>query len=375
MAPSSEPGEGVLISKHQAPHGRIHHNAEVPTGGLMARTDIRLALPSRGILQNGAQDLLAACGMRIFRPNPRQYEARIPSLDGVTVMFQRPGDIVTGVRQGSVDFGITGLDVLREKQLSAAAVYDVLMLHDALGFGPCTLNLAVPEDAPALTMSDVASWAEELASENRVLRIATKFPRLTGQFLQQHGIAPYQLVSVEGTLEIAPAIGYADLISDLVSSGVTLRDNHLRPLKDGLILRSQACLIANRRALANRPEVLNIARHLLEHIEAYFRAASCYLVIANIRGESPQAVAQSMFGQPHIGGLQGPTIAPVYPPDGNVDHNWYAVNIVVREDVLFAAIAELRAIGGSGVIVAPLTYIFEEEPARYQAMLDALGKL
>jgi ATP phosphoribosyltransferase len=340
----------------------------------MTRTDIRLALPSKGILQNGAQDLLAACGMRIFRPNPRQYEARIPSLEGITVMFQRPGDIVTGVREGSVDFGITGLDILQEKQSGTVAKHEVLMLHDALGFGPCTLNLAVPEDAPVLTMADVASWAQQLATESRVLRIATKFPRLTGQFLEQHGIEPYQLINVEGTLEIAPAIGFADMIADLVSSGITLRDNHLRPMQDGLILRSQACLIANRRALRNRPEVLDIARHLLEHIEAHFRAAGCYLVIANIRGESPQAVAQSMFNQPHIGGLQGPTIAPVFPPNGEVDHNWFAINIVVRKDVLFAAIAELRAIGGSGVIVAPLTYIFEEEPARYEAMLAALEK-
>ncbi len=338
----------------------------------MVRTDIRLALPSKGILQNGAVELLDACGMKIFRPNPRQYEAKIPALDGLSVMFQRPGDIVVSVRQGSVDFGITGLDVLREKEGDNGENNSILILHDALGFGPCTLNLAVPENSDVFTMSDLASWSAKLTRQKTPLRIATKFPNLTSDFLKKHGIQSYKLINVEGTLEIAPAIGYADVIADLVSSGVTLRDNHLRPLADGLILRSQACLIANRDALKSRPEVLAIARQLLEYIEAHYRAQGSHLVIANMRGNSPEEIANKMSTQPHISGLQGPTIAPVYPPDEHSQNIWFAVNIVVHQDSLFAAINELRMIGGSGVIVAPLTYIFEEEPTRYQAMLTTL---
>lgn len=359
----------------------------------MERTDIRLALPSKGILQEGALDFLEACGLRVFRPNPRQYEATIPGLKGMTVMFQRPGDIVVSVQQGSVDFGITGYDVLAEKgQANSGPLAngngEVLTLHDELGFGPCTLNLAVPEDTPARTIGELAAWAKKLGKDGRELRIATKFPRLTSHFLDSHGVAPYRLIGVEGTLEIAPAIGYADLIADLVSSGVTLRDNHLRPLDDGLILRSQAVLIANRHALQTRPEVLAIARHLLEYIEAHQRAAGSFLVTANVRGESPQAIAERMFTQTSIGGLQGPTISQVVTPE-QVDKRaegqrsggageqpgWYAVNVVVRKTQLFDAIGELRAIGGSGVIVAPCAYIFEEEPARYRAMLRAIGEI
>ena len=82
----------------------------------MTRNDIRLALPSKGILQDGSIEYLEACGLKIFRSNPRQYAATIPSLPGVVVMFQRPGDIVTSVRAGSIDFGITGYDVLAEKE-------------------------------------------------------------------------------------------------------------------------------------------------------------------------------------------------------------------------------------------------------------------
>lgn len=345
----------------------------------MERNDIRLALPSKGILQDGAVEFLESCGLRVFRPNPRQYAATIKGLPGVTVLFQRPGDIVVSVQQGSVDFGITGYDVLAERLAKPGGETGngqsaVLMLHDELGFGPCSLVVAVPEDKPAQTSADLASWARELAGQGGALRVATKFPHLTARYLEERGVAPFKLIGVEGTLEIAPAIGYADLIADLVSSGVTLRDNHLRPLQDGTILRSQACLIANRAALQARPEVLATARHLLEYIEAHQRASGSYLVTANMRGESAEAIGRDMFRRTSLGGLQGPTVSPVIAREHwQTGTNWFAVNIVVRKDQLFEAIAELRAIGGSGVIVAPCAYIFEEEPARYRAMLDALA--
>ncbi|MCA9958875.1 MAG: ATP phosphoribosyltransferase [Anaerolineales bacterium] len=335
----------------------------------MTRTDIRIALPSKGALAEDSLVLLAEAGLKVRRPNPRQYQATIPALPGVTVIFQRPGDIVVGVRQGSIDFGITGYDILAEKG-NVNGDQPILLLHDALGYGHCTLNLAVPEDVPVRNMAELQAWAEELAGNGRPLRIATKFPHTTAQFLAQTNIQPVKLIDAEGTLEIAPDIGFADLISDLVSSGTTLRDNHLRPLTDGLILESQAALIANRQALQTRPEVRAVARQMLEYIEAHLRAQGSYLIIANVRGESPQAISRQMAGRPYIGGLQGPTIATIVPPDGV--GNWFSVSIVVGKANLVPAIAELRAIGGSGVIVTPITYIFEEEPARYKAMLAAL---
>ena len=338
----------------------------------MSRTDIRLALPSKGALHKDAFDFLEACGLKIFRPNPRQYEATIPSLPELTVMFQRPGDIVAGVREGSLDFGMTGLDILAEKAYGRS--HTILVIHDALGFGPCTLYLAVPEAQTPHTMADLAAWAKELGANGRSLRVATKFPKITGAYLEKHGVAPVKLISVEGTLEIAPTIGYADIISDLVSSGITLRDNHLRTIEDGEILASQACLIANKEALKTRPEVLSVARQLIEYIEAHLRAENSYLVTTNVRGSSPEDIAEKMLSQPHLRGLRGPTIAPVvarhHVPD---EPDWFAVNIVVQKSNLFQAIAELRAIGGSGVVVSPCKYIFEEEPERYRAMLTALN--
>ena len=336
----------------------------------MTRTDIRLALPSKGALQKEAMALLAECGLTVKKSNPRQYKATIPEMPGVTVLFQRPGDIVVGVRQGSIDFGVTGLDIISEKG-NLNGDQPVLTIHEALGFGHCTLNLAAPEELPVQNIADLQDWAAELAENGRSLRIATKFPHTTGQFLDDHHIAPYKLIDAEGTLEIAPDIGFADIIADLVSSGVTLRDNHLRPLDDGLILESQAALIANKEALQMRPEVRAIARQLLEYIEAHLRALGSYLIITNMRGDSPEAIAKLMGERPYISGLQGPTIATIVSPQ-ETGEQWYSVSIVVTKATLVKAIAELRTAGGSGVIVSPIAYIFEEEPERYRKMLTAL---
>jgi len=330
----------------------------------MTQPTIRLSLPSKGRLESDALDFLAETGLRVFKPNPRQYEAQVPALPELGVIFQRPGDIVVSVRQGSVDFGITGMDVIEEKR---GANGDILVLHDALGFGHCALKLAVPESWTVVT--DIPSLKKYASTFNRPLRVATKFPVLTERFLDQHKI-PHTLISAEGTLETAPTIGYADIISDLVSSGQTLQDNRLRALPDGLIQPSQAALIANRKTLQTNPNALEMARRLLEYIEAHLRAKENHLVIANMRGLSPEAIASKMFTQPSVGGLQGPTISPIFTRESN--QGWHSVSIVVRRDHLPQAITELRSIGGSGIIVSPVTYIFEEEPPRYKAMLDAL---
>jgi ATP phosphoribosyltransferase len=290
----------------------------------------------------------------------------MPALPDLAVLFQRPGDIVVSVRDGSVDFGITGIDVIEERRGENG---DVIVLHDALGFGTCSLSLAVPEEwSSVLAVADLKECAGRLG---RQLRVATKYPFLTARFLDQRGI-PHTLISAEGTLETAPAIGYADLISDLVSSGQTLRDNRLRALQDGVIQTSQAALIANQAALKEHPRAMEIARYLLETIEAHLRASDNLAIFANIRGESPEAIAGRIFAQETIGGLQGPTISQVLVRSG--DPQWFDVHIVVRRDQLYKAINELRSIGGSGVVVTSVMYIFEEEPPRYRALLNALAE-
>jgi len=329
----------------------------------MTRNEIRIALPSKGILAENTLNLLSRAGLGVYKPNPRQYMATIPSLPGLTVLFQRAGDIAVSVHDGTVDFGITGWDMVAEKSDNGA----VLPLLPELGYGFCSLNVIVPEDwTHTRKMADLPDVQTEL---DRPLRVATKFPKVTQTFFEQHGLNDVQFIPAEGTLEIAPTIGYTDFIVDLVSSGVTLRDNHLRILEDGQILKSQACLVGNRAALKSRPEVLVVARQIIEFIIAHLRAIDNVAIFANMRGESPEAIGELMFPQATIGGLQGPTISPIITRDGS---NWYAANIVVRKDQLAKAITELRSIGGSGVIVTPVSYIFEEEPEEYKQMLKKM---
>jgi len=324
----------------------------------------RISLPSKGRLADDALAFLNDCGLTVYKPNPRQYEAVIPALPELCVLFQRPGDIVVSVQEGSVDFGITGLDVVEERKSGNG---DLILLHEALEFGNCTLNLAVPETwEDVLVVADLAARAKNLG---RPLRVATKYPNLAGKFLRQHNI-PHTLISAEGTLETAPAIGYADLICDVVSSGQTLRDNRLRPISDGNLLASQAVLIANTHTLKTRSQALDVARTLLEFFEGHLRARENLAVFANMRGSSAEAIAELIFTRCNIHGLQGPTISRVIVQSR--DPNWYAVNIIVQRNQIFQAINELRAIGGSGVVVMPITYIFDEEPPRYTRMLKIL---
>ena len=334
---------------------------------MSVRTDIRISLPSKGRLAEDSVNFLAACGLKIYKPNPRQYAASIPALPNVTVLFQRPTDIVVSVRDGSVDFGITGLDVTTEY---GGKDGEILVLHEGLGFGGCRLAIAVPEAwDQVISMVELAKYTQNLG---RPLRVATQFTSTVSDFLDANRIQPVTLIHAEGTLEVAPEIGYADCIADLVSSGQTLRDNRLRVLSDGIILNSQAALVSNYAALRQRPEVLSVARTLLEFTEAHLRAQDHVMVVANMRGDSAEGVAAEMFNTTVLGGLEGPTLSPVVVREDAKD--LFAAQIVVRRDQLIKAIAELRTIGGSGVVVTPVTYIFEEEPVRIKAMLDAVNK-
>jgi ATP phosphoribosyltransferase len=332
---------------------------------------IRLALASKGRMETETLAFLDECGLHVSKVNPRQYIATIPAIPELEVWFQRSADIVRKVRYGDVSLGITGFDSVAEY---GGEGDEVIVLHDTLGFGGCQLVLAVPEEWDDVnSVDDLAALARRRAAEGRPLRIGTKYEGLVVRFLAEREIEPYQLIRAEGALEAGPLMGYADLIVDLTATGITLRENRLKLIEGGTLLTSEACLIGNRDALSKQPGVLMVAQQLLEFIEAHLRATGFHAIIANIEGESPQAVAQKVLSQPDLAGLQGPTISPVYLRQSDTG-NWYAISIIVRKQRLVQAVGQLRAIGGSGVVVTPASYIFEDEPATYQKLLAELGK-
>ncbi len=320
---------------------------------------IRIALPSKGLLSEASKRLLADVGLSVYNPNPRQYIAWIPRMPEVEVIFQRPGDIVISVRDGSVDFGITGRDIYLEM---IDANGSILELHNKLGFGKCTLNAIVPDD-----WVDVDTLEDLRRYQSQPLKVATKFPNLTKKFFAENNV-PIKVIRAEGALEIAPTVGYADLIVDLVSTGTTLRDNRLKKLKGGNLLDAEACLIANKAALRN-PATFAVATQLLELISAHLRAKENLAIFANIRGSSEKEIEQKVFNQNVISGLQGPTISRVL---NRTNEPYYSIHVVVAKHSLHQAVQEIRSIGGSGVVVSPVNYIFEEEPQELTRMMAAL---
>ncbi len=329
------------------------------------RNDIRLALPSKGRLQQPTLDFLARCGFDVKQSATRSYIGYIPALPKVTVLFQRPRDIVVSVAGGGVDFGITGYDVIADANVGDA----VRVLHDALGYGKCRVVIAVPESwEDVRTMAELAAKVRAMAQP---LRVVTKYHHLTREFLRKHDVAPFTLIDAEGSLEVVPEIGYADIVVDIAETGATLQQNRLRMIEDGIILHTQASLVANCNSL-KRPEVMDVAIEMLEYFEAHRRAEGYFMIWANVRGQSLEDVGRTITLRTTLGGLQGPTIAPIYPNPHSAAANpgaqWFAVNIVVGRHELTDAIEQLRAIGGSGVVVTPATYIFEEQPSRVAAL-------
>ncbi|MDM8529292.1 ATP phosphoribosyltransferase [Anaerolineales bacterium HSG24] len=331
------------------------------------RTTIRLALPSKGRVEAETRHFLSDCGFTINRVNPRQFIANIPEIPHLEVWFQRSADIVRKVRDGDVDFGIVGYDNVVEYQHDTNSI---VIIHEKLGYGHCYLAVAVPEDWTDINSLDDLINLAAIQSKTRPIRVVSKFQKQATLFLSTHNIT-HRLLYADGALEAGPQMGTADFIIDLVSSGVTLRENRLKEIEGGRILDSQMVLIGNRFTMTKRPEVLEVARTMLERFEAHIRATEHHSVVANMRGDSPEDVAQKLFSQPDLIGLQGPTISPVYLRKPT-DTNWYAISIVVRKDNLDASIRQLRAVGGSGVLVLPMTYIFDEEPPRWRKLLDNL---
>ncbi len=323
---------------------------------MYSKSGLRLAIPSSGALYEPTMMFLGSCGVSVLRSSTRTYTANMPSLPGVEVMFQRMADISLKVEDGNADMGIVGydrfLETIQEDGNSTVTIKN-------LGFGHCDLVIGVPDSWIDVTsVADLSDLSMEFRGRGGVLRIATKFPKLVERFLIKNGINYFSLTHSSGTLEAAPAMGYADAIADISSSGTTLRDNRLKPIDGGTIITSDACLISNKVSLRDDPVKLNLANQFVDIIDAYLQSRHYYSVTANMRADTPEEVAKYILDNPGISGLRGPTIAKVYTEDGK---DWFAVTVIVEKAKLMEAISQLRSIGNGSATVSQLYYVFQAE--------------
>lgn len=331
---------------------------------------LRFAIPSKGSGYDGAVTLLESCGLRMVRPNPRQYTATLHGLPDTEVLLHRPAEIVEKVAEGSIDIGITGYDLVVEQRGDDE---DVLILFDDLGFWRVELVLAVPQGwLDVNTWEDVADLAMEMHRQGRRLRIATKYPVTIRRFCAGQGINAFELVISQGATEAAPALGYADIIADISETGTAIRDNKLK-IVGGPILRSQAVLVGSRRALRDNAAKLAPVRQLLELIEARRRGRLFYSLTANVPGDSVEQVGRRITARAELAGLQGPTIAPVWSKYDDEHLRWFAVNVVVPQEELLPAIDHLRSIGAVSISTVQVQHVFKAQSEAYIRLLAALG--
>lgn len=207
-----------------------------------------LALPSKGRLEELSREVFGKAGMQIERAGgARSYAGSMPSLSNVIVRFLPASEIAKELIKGSIDVGITGTDLIHETIEDGAKSVEIAI---ELGFGKANAVIAIPDVWIDVThvrdLADVASDFRE--KHGRWLKIATKYIHLTRDFFAANGIAQYKIVQSVGATEAAPSSGAADLIVDITSTGSTLKANGLRILDDGVILKSQACIIVSKTA-------------------------------------------------------------------------------------------------------------------------------
>ncbi|HEX5971843.1 MAG TPA: ATP phosphoribosyltransferase [Gemmatimonadaceae bacterium] len=278
---------------------------------------LRIALPNKGRLADDARDLFNDAGLEVRAAGPRALTA---SLGGeFQALFVRARDIPEFVADGAADAGVTGFDLVRESGRTLDELAD-------LEFGRCRLAVAATEESGFGRLDDITPGT----------RVATVFPRLAREFFEQRGRS-VEVVPVSGAAEIAPHIGIADVIVDLVSTGSTLRVNGLREV--ATVLESSTRLIAapDPRRDAARGRALE---ELVAALTSVIAARGRRYVMANVPRARLDAVRQV------VPGLNGPTVIDILNGGEHV-----AVHAVVAAATIYRTVADLKALGAEGILV------------------------
>ncbi len=282
----------------------------------MEQKRLRIAVQKSGRLYEESVKLLGECGidLRNVKDRLRTESDSFP----LEVFFFRDDDIPQYVEDGVADIGIVGENVLLEKNKKAAIV-------EELGFGKCRLSIAVPRSQP---YEGIASLKNK--------RIATSYPFLVNSYLRQHNVEA-DIHEISGSVEIAPGIGLADVVADLVSSGSTLFMNGLKEVET--ILQSQAVLIKNNQLGAGPLQLLD---KLLFRIRSVKKAKRTKYVLLNAPNDRLKDIIALLPG------MKSPTVLPL------AESGWSSVHSVLNEDEFWDRIEQLKAAGAQGILVVPI---------------------
>jgi len=319
-----------------------------------------LAVPSKGRLQENAERFFARSGLELVKPRgARDYRGTIVGFEGIEVAFLSAAEITAQLAQGLAHLGITGEDLVREMIPHSQ---DRVVLICGLGFGFANVVVAVPQawiDVRSMADLDDVATAFRLKHE-RKMRLATKYANLTRDFFAEHGVVDYRIVESSGATEGAPAAGTAELIVDITTTGATLAANGLKVLDDGVILRSQANLVAARAAPWSA-EQRETARLLLDRIAAQQRAAAYREVRTRFAGlnDGLLAIARQNFGV--VAPFGGPTSSGM-------------LTLHCPPEQVHALANFLRSHGAEAVSVAALDYVYARDNPLYAKLAAELDK-
>ena len=215
----------------------------------MTKNIINIGLPSNGRLKHDTINIFKKKKLNIYSERgERDLFGHIKKLSNVKIIYLHARECIEQLSLGNIDIGFSGYDLFKESEVN---VQNIIIINKRYDYGKANLVLAIPDLwIDVQTLLDLDEVADEFKKKKKgLLRVATKYPNLTRQFLYSKGVTQFQLVKSLGSTEVAPFTGTAEIISDITSTGATLKANNLRILKDGEILKSQACLMISKKSL------------------------------------------------------------------------------------------------------------------------------
>lgn len=320
---------------------------------------LTVAVPSKGRLQENAADFFARAGMKLSQSRgARDYRGMLSGVEGVEIAFLSASEIASQLASGAVHLGVTGEDLVRENISEADSK---VLLVEGLGFGFANVVVAVPQAwIDVRTMRDLDDVATHFhASRGRRVRVATKYLNLTRAFFARHGIVDYRIVESLGATEGTPAAGTAELIVDITTTGSTLAANALKVVDDGVILRSEANLVASLNA--DWTDAAKVAaRAVLDRITAAKKAATMREVKTRFSACDTAIVAEAVRRFAAVAPFGAPTSSGM-------------VTLHCPPDTLHGLAMFLREKGASTVSVGPLDYVFAAENPLYEKLAARIG--